>query len=81
MVQEDVVVRTEALLDVTARALRKVGVPDEDAAITADMLVATDLRGVESHGVAHLKDFYVGGIKRGDINPRPNITIVAETPA
>jgi L-2-hydroxycarboxylate dehydrogenase (NAD+) len=79
MAQEDVLVSADALLDLTARALRKVGVPAEDAAVTADILVATDLWGVESHGVAHLKDFYVGAIGRGEINPRPNITIVSET--
>ena len=81
MVQQDVVVRTKALLDLTAKALREVGVPEEDAAATADMLVAADLRGVESHGVAHLKGFYVDGIRNGRINPRPNITVVSETPA
>ncbi len=81
MAEEDIIVRADALLDLTAKALRAVGVPDGDAAITADMLVATDLRGVESHGVAHLKGFYVDAIRRGDINPRPNITILSETPA
>jgi len=81
MTQNDITIDASKLLDLTARALRTVGVPDEDARITADMLVTTDLRGIESHGVAHLAQFYVGAIRRGHINPTPNTRIVQESPA
>jgi L-2-hydroxycarboxylate dehydrogenase (NAD+) len=63
------------LTDFTARVLQKMGVPGEDALVTARILVATDLRGIESHGVAHLAPFYVRRIREKLINPRPNIRI------
>ena len=43
----------------SSNVLQKLGVPEDDANITAKMLVDSDLRGVESHGVAHLSPFYV----------------------
>ncbi|MDD4876628.1 MAG: Ldh family oxidoreductase [Dehalococcoidales bacterium] len=63
------------LIDFSAKALQKLGVPEEDAKITAKMLVASDLRGIDSHGVAHLNMFYARRIKLGIINlhPRPKV--------
>lgn len=58
------------------------GMPDEDARITADGIVAADLRGHESHGVSNnLHGFYLTGLEQGTINPRPDIRIVHETPS
>jgi L-2-hydroxycarboxylate dehydrogenase (NAD+) len=36
----------------SAQILQKAGVPEEDAKRTAGMLVAADLRGIDSHGVS-----------------------------
>jgi L-2-hydroxycarboxylate dehydrogenase (NAD+) len=38
--------------------LTKLGTPLEDARICADVLIAADLRGIESHGVGRLKYYY-----------------------
>ncbi len=38
--------------------LEGMGLPPEDAKITADVLITADLWGVKSHGVAHLKMYY-----------------------
>ncbi|RKZ26188.1 malate dehydrogenase, partial [bacterium] len=57
----------------------KLGVPEEDAGITADVLVASDRRGIPSHGVARLKR-YVDGIKKGIMKPKAEIKIIKETP-
>jgi len=54
-------------------------VPEDEAHIVADVLVAADLRGVDSHGVARLKR-YVKGIRGGLILPWTHTTIVQETP-
>ncbi|MEU9233528.1 Ldh family oxidoreductase [Streptomyces subrutilus] len=51
----------------TAEALRAAGARHHDAAVTAEVLVAADLGGVESHGVARLRR-YVEGLRNGDIN-------------
>jgi LDH2 family malate/lactate/ureidoglycolate dehydrogenase len=59
--------------------LEKVGVTTEDAAIVADVLVAADLRGVESHGVARLESYYVSRLRNGQMVPRPNVQTIRET--
>ncbi len=69
------------LIDFSAKALQKLGAPEEDAMITAKMLVACDLRGVESHGVAHLNMFYARRIKRGIINVTPEPRILSQSPS
>lgn len=54
------------------------GVPEDDATTAADVLVSSDLRAVESHGVPRLVS-YVNGLEEGRINPTPTITVVRET--
>jgi L-2-hydroxycarboxylate dehydrogenase (NAD+) len=54
------------------------GVPEEDAAICADVLIASDLRGIESHGVGRLK-YYYDRIKRGQHRTHTEIEVVKET--
>lgn len=81
MTQQDIIVDATKLLDLTVRALQKVGVPEDDARITADMLVTADLRGIESHGVAHLAAFYVAPVRDGRINSNPNTRIISESPS
>ncbi|MEA2721214.1 MAG: hypothetical protein QOJ39_3078 [Candidatus Eremiobacteraeota bacterium] len=60
--------------------LTKVGVAPDDAAIVADVLVAADLRGVESHGVARLQSYYVSRIRAGQLEAKPDVQTVRETP-
>ena len=55
------------------------GVPQADAALAADVLVAADLRGIPSHGVARLWR-YVNGIRCGLMVPNAAMDIVRETP-
>lgn len=54
------------------------GVPDVEAATAADVLVTSDLRGIDSHGVARLPT-YVDSLQAGLINATPTIRIVRET--
>jgi L-2-hydroxycarboxylate dehydrogenase (NAD+) len=69
----------DSLCDFCARVFEKMGVPPDDAAVTADVLVAANLRGIDSHGVARLKR-YVDGLRDGVMVARPNIEIVHQTP-
>ncbi len=62
-----------------ATVLEKAGVPAEDAATVADVLIAADLRGVESHGVARLESYYVSRIRAGQLDPKPELKTVRET--
>jgi len=59
---------------------RKVGIPEEDAKICADILITSDKRGIDCHGVAYLKRMYYDRIKTGQIQPKTNIEIIKETP-
>ena len=56
-----------------------VGVPREDAAICADVLVESDKRGIESHGVNRFKPIYIDRINAGIQNPVTNFEIIKET--
>ena len=56
------------------------GVPREDAAICADVLLESDRRGIESHGCNRFKPIYLDRIKRGTLLPTTDLEIVRETP-
>jgi L-2-hydroxycarboxylate dehydrogenase (NAD+) len=55
------------------------GVPADAAAGGADVLVMTDLRGVETHGVSNMMRAYVAWFREGYLNPTPRATVVRET--
>ncbi len=73
-----VVVHHELLKEFIARALTACGVPRADAETASEVLIASDLRGIDSHGVARLH-FYLEYIRNGRINPKPEIRIIRET--
>ena len=70
----------ERLREFSARTFGHFGVPPADAARAADVLAASDLRGVDSHGVARLHTYF-DMLTLGRINPRPNVRVVRELPA
>jgi ureidoglycolate dehydrogenase (NAD+) len=49
------------------------GLKNDDARLVTDTLIASDLRGVSSHGVSRISH-YLRRIKHGGINPQPQIT-------
>ena len=57
------------------------GVPDEDANICADVLIESDKRGIDSHGVGRFKPIYLDRIKEGIQSVKTNFEIVRETPS
>lgn len=71
-------VRREDLESFVATVLGHFEVPPREAALTARVLVAADVRGIGSHGVARLGR-YIKGLKEGYI--RPNATFGIEHPA
>jgi L-2-hydroxycarboxylate dehydrogenase (NAD+) len=68
----------ETLERFSAAVFRHFGVPDEDAELAAGVLAASDLRGIDSHGVARLHTYF-DMLTLGRINPRPKIRIVRES--
>jgi len=63
-----------------SQAFQKLGVPENDAEIAAKVLVAADLRGVDTHGVIRFNPnaWYVKWLQEGSMNPTPNIRVVSE---
>jgi L-2-hydroxycarboxylate dehydrogenase (NAD+) len=53
------------------RALETTGVCATDARLASVVLLASDVRGIESHGVARLEKFYVDRIRDGLTDPSP----------
>jgi LDH2 family malate/lactate/ureidoglycolate dehydrogenase len=72
-------VYAEPLKQFCERTFQKLGVSEEDAHITAEVLVAADLRGIDSHGVARLRR-YVNGLRDKMMIAQPQIQVVTETP-
>jgi LDH2 family malate/lactate/ureidoglycolate dehydrogenase len=54
------------------------GIPPEDAQISADVLIASDLRGIDSHGTGRLK-YYYDRIVRGQHRTKTEIIVIKES--
>ncbi len=74
-----VVVDWKTITDFVTDAFVGVGVPREDAEICADVLIESDRRGIESHGVNRFKPIYIDRINWGIQNPVTNFEVVRET--
>lgn len=62
----------------TEQVFLKMGCSEAHATLAADVLLRSDLRGIDSHGVARLVG-YVRLWEKGRINATPNIRVVHET--
>ncbi len=60
-------------------ALKGVGVPEEDAKIVGDVLITSDKRGIDSHGIGRLKPIYIDRIDAGIQEPTTKIDTIKET--
>ena len=80
-VQDQVRVSEAALRQTVTTVFEKMGVPPQDAAVGADVLVMTDLRGVETHGVSNMLRSYVQNYQSGTLNPTPQWNVVRESPS
>ena len=63
-VENSVYVGDSELRRFMEQALESLGVPEEDARISADVLLEADLRGIDTHGIGRLS-IYVGRLKAG----------------
>jgi LDH2 family malate/lactate/ureidoglycolate dehydrogenase len=70
----------ERLFSFCQAVFQSIGCPDEQAIIATESLLAADLRGVDSHGVARLSG-YVRLWETGRIKADAKISIVHETPS
>jgi L-2-hydroxycarboxylate dehydrogenase (NAD+) len=62
----------------TKKIFLSIGCPETDAETASKILVAADLRGIDSHGIARLAG-YVRLFDNGRLNPKPIVKIIHET--
>ncbi len=74
------IVDWETITNFVTDAFVGYGIPREDAEICTDVLLESDKRGIESHGVNRFKPIYLDRIKDGIQNPVTNYEIIKETP-
>lgn len=56
------------------------GVPETDARVCAEVLIESDKRGIDSHGIGRLKPIYIDRIREGIINPITRVDVVKDGP-
>lgn len=59
---------------------KKVGLSKHDAEICAEVLIESDKRGIDSHGISRLKPIYIDRIRTGIIRTETDITVEKEGP-
>ncbi len=71
--------KADDLKDYMVRYFVKLGVSPSDALIAADVLLAADLRGIDSHGIIRLYTYYGSRLQKGMINPITAVSVLRET--
>jgi len=71
--------RKQDLLDYAIKFMGKLGVPKQDAKIVGDVLIAADLRGVNSHGLIRLSSYYGNRLLKKYMDPKTPWKVVKET--
>jgi len=66
------------LYNFTLAAFLKIGCPKDEAALASKVLLAADLRGIDSHGIARLSG-YLRLWEAGRINASPSVKVIHET--
>jgi LDH2 family malate/lactate/ureidoglycolate dehydrogenase len=75
--ESSIVFPADYLGEFTINVFKHFGIADADAKLAADVLIKSDLRGIDSHGVARLHTYFEM-LELGRINPTPKIKIVRE---
>jgi L-2-hydroxycarboxylate dehydrogenase (NAD+) len=77
---DQILVSEQAARDATRQIFVKMGMPEADAVLATDVLITSDLRGCESHGVSNMLRNYISMYKANRQNPRPNVKVLRESP-
>ena len=68
----------EKLREFSQKTFEFFDVPKEDAKLASEVLSMSDIRGIDSHGVARLHTYF-DMLENKRINPKPNIKIIRES--
>ena len=77
---ETITYPVKKLHDFSRSTFMHFGVPEEDADLAAEVLATSDLRGIDSHGVARLHTYF-DMLDQERINPNPELKIIRESPS
>ncbi len=77
---EPIVFPSERLEEFSTRVFAHFGIPEADATLAASVLASSDLRGIDSHGVARLHAYFEM-LSANRINPRPELSVLRESPS
>ncbi len=77
--KDEVLIDADLLEEFMRVVFQELGVPEEDAKIIAEVLITSDLRGIETHGVQRFKMYY-DRIRAGMYEPITKIDIVKDGP-
>ena len=80
MADETVYVPLERIREFSNQTLVRMGVPEDEAKITTEILVIADVWGIRSHGIAHLK-LYNDRIKHGHQRATTKFDLVRDMPS
>ena len=72
-------IKFELLEDFMKQCLVNIGIPGDDADIVTEVLIESDKRGIDSHGIGRLKPIYLDRIDAGILNPITKIDVVKDT--
>ncbi|MCH8103662.1 MAG: Ldh family oxidoreductase, partial [Chloroflexi bacterium] len=79
--EDRVYIRPEQMRAATEIVFKNSGLSDEDAGLSTDVLMLSDMRGCETHGVSNMLRRYVEWYDDGLLNPTPNMKIIRESDA
>lgn len=79
--KECVWVEFELLEKFMKDVLLKIGIPEADAQVVTDVLIESDKRGIDSHGIGRLKPIYIDRIDAGILNPVTKIDVLKDEKA
>jgi len=71
--------KREDLTSYATQYMVKLGIPVEDARIVADVLIESDLRGIDSHGIIRIYSYYGIRLENKYMNPVTQKKILSET--
>ena len=77
--KDQVLVSQEKARAGTQAVFEKMGLPADEAESCADVLMTSDLRGCESHGISNMLRAYIASYGEGTYNPRPEVKTVRES--
>ena len=77
--KDKVMVTEDKARAATQAVFEKMGLLADEAASCTDVLITSDLRGCESHGISNMLRNYITSYGNGSYNPRPNVKTVRES--